>query len=401
MLTVTAPGEIQRGVPMSSGTTDRVGARGGEVELAVLATVLVHGPISRTALASLLSLSQSTMTRAVKPLLDRGLVAETSEQLEGPGRPSRPLVGAAGRERFVGIKLTGDSAFGVVTDLLANEHGDRVAPLPSAEPADVVDVIVDLVHGLADAASLTAVGVSLGGSAADGRTVDRAPFLGWRDVPLADLVEQRLGVPVIIDNDLSALTAGEHWFGVARGERDFAVVTVGAGIGLGMVREDQVVRSRDIGLGLAGHIPLDPTGPRCPLGHRGCSGAIVTIPAIETQAHLALQRPVAFDEVIRLAREGEPACTEIVDAAARGIGRLVALVANLAMVDTIVLSGDGLALLDVGDEAMRAQLAADRDPEAHDLDLRVDTSGFLRWARGASTVAIQASLPRLLGLPRD
>ncbi len=381
---------------MSNGATDTIGARGVDVELAVLTSVLVHGPISRTSLAARLSLSQSTMTRAVKPLVERGLVIETSEPLEGPGRPSRPLIGSPGPGRYIGIKLTGDEAYGVATDMLAQELASEVVVLAAHDVDSVVDVIAGLVEALQGDESALGLGVSLGGSAADGRRVDRAPFLGWRGVDLAHLVEARIGIPVVIDNDLSALTAGEHWFGVARGERDFAVVTLGAGVGLGMVREDHVVRTRDIGLGLAGHIPIDPTGPRCPMGHRGCSSGLISIPAIEAQAQIALQRPVEFGEILALAGRGEPAASEIIGAAARGLGRLVALVANLAMVDVIVLSGEGLALLDVAGDAMAEQLAADRDPEAHDLDLRYERGGFLRWARGAATVAIQASLPRLL-----
>jgi predicted NBD/HSP70 family sugar kinase len=381
------------------GGADSRAMRSGDVELAALSTILVHGPVSRTELASRLALSQSTMTRAVKPLLDRGLVHETSEPLEGPGRPSRPLVGTPGRRLYVGAKLTGDEVFAVATDMLANERGVGERPLTSHEPADVVAAIAALVRELADGGEVVGLGVALGGSAVDGRTVDRAPFLGWRSVPLAELLEAQLSVPTVVDNDLSALTAGEHWFGVARGVPNFAVVTIGAGVGLGLVRDDQVVRVRDMGLGLAGHIPLDSTGPRCPLGHRGCSSAVLAIPAMEAQARVGLQRDVEFDEVIRLAREGEPVCTEIVVAAARGLGRLVALVANLAMVEVVVLSGEGLAVLDVAESHLWSQLREDRDPEAHDLDIRIDRGGFPRWARGAATVAIQWSLRRLVDAP--
>lgn len=381
---------------MEKSARDTVRMRGGDVELAALAIILARGPVSRTELATRLSLSQSTMTRAAKPLVDRGLVEETSEQLEGPGRPSRPLVAVPGRRRYVGIKLTGDAAFAVVTDIVATEVATGRRPLESHEPAAVAKAVAELVREVAGESEVVGVGVSLGGSAVDGRTVDRAPFLGWHDVPLADMLESELGLPVIVDNDLSALTAGEHWFGLGRGVSDFAVVTIGAGVGLGLVRDDQVVRIRDMGLGLAGHIPLDPAGPRCVLGHRGCSSAILTIPSIEAQASVSLQRKIQFDEVIALAAKGDTVCVDIVDSAARGLGRLLALVANLAMVEVIVLSGEGIALLDVAGEHMRRQLTEDRDPDARELDIRIDANGFPAWARGAATVAIQSSLRGLI-----
>lgn len=375
------------------------GSYGSDMSLAALTSILMHGPVSRTELTARLGGSQPTMTRAVKPLLDRGLVLETEDQLEGPGRPSRPLVGSPGAQRFVGVKVTGDEVFAVSTDLLAQEIAHTTMALRSHDPVDVAATIAEAVHALASAEELECVGVALGGSAVDGRTVTRAPFLDWRDVPLADMLEPLVAVPVVVDNDITALTAGEHWFGVARGERDFAVVTIGAGVGLGLVRDDRVVRTHDMGLGTAGHVPLDPTGPRCFLGHRGCSTAMLTIPSIESQASVALHRDLTFDEIVALAREGEPVALDILTAAGTSLGRLIAMVANIAMVDVIVISGDGLAVRDIAEEALLTQLAAERDPEATPLDLRIDPEGFTRWARGAATVAIQWSLPRLLAAP--
>ncbi len=384
---------------MSLSGVEPAAGRGSDVEIAALSLILMHGPVSRTDLAARLSLSPSTMTRAVKPLLDRELVHETADSFEGPGRPSRPLVGTPGRRRYIGAKLTGEQVFAVATDMLANEVASTTRELASHEPRAVADAVADTVRELAGRHGLDGVGVALGGSTVDGRSIDRAPFLGWRDVPLADLLEERVDAPVIIDNDLAALTAGEHWFGLGRGLRDFAVVTIGAGIGLGLVHDDTVVRTRDVGLGPAGHIPVEPFGARCSLGHRGCASAVIAIPALEAQASVALHRPVRFEELLEWARVGDPACVDIVNTAARATGRLVALVANLAMVEVVVLSGEGLALLDVAEPQMREQLAADRDPEAHELDIRLDRGGFPLWARGAATIAIQSSLRRLLTEP--
>lgn len=384
---------------MSLSGADLAGGRGGDVEVAALSTILMHGPVSRTDLAARLSLSPSTMTRAVKPLLDRGLVHETADAVEGPGRPSRPLVGTRGSGRYIGAKLTGEEVFAVATDMLANEIAADRRELTSHDPEAVADAVADVVRNLGAGSALDGIGVSLGGSAMDGRSVDRAPFLGWRGVPLAEMLEARVAAPVVVDNDLAALTAAEHWFGLGRGLSDFAVVTIGAGTGLGLVHHDEVVRTRDLGLGPAGHIPLEPFGPRCALGHRGCAESVVTIPAMEAQARVALQRDVRFEEVLDLARAGDPACADIVRTAARATGRLIALVANLAMVEVVVLGGEGLALLDVAEPDMRAQVAADRDPEAHDLDIRIDRSGFPLWARGAATIAVQSSLRRLLQTP--
>ncbi|MEI5584349.1 MULTISPECIES: ROK family transcriptional regulator [unclassified Agromyces] len=366
--------------------------------------VLIHGPISRAELGRRLGLSPASLTRLSKPFLDRGLFVEAPDLVQGAtGRPARPLDVRPEARRFVGIKLSGDAAHAVLADLRATALAREERPLPEHDPEAVVDVIADLVRDLraaagdggAESARLAGVGVSIGGNVADQRVVTRAPFLGWRDIDLAGRLEARLGVPVDVENDVTALTTAEQWFGPARGRDAFAVVTVGAGVGYGLVMHDRVVTTRDTGLGLGGHLPLDPSGPLCMDGHRGCSTAMLSIPSICAQVGIALAREVHYDEVLELAAARHPLAASVTDAAGRALGRMMAYIANLAMVDEIVLSGEGVGLWTVAGDAALAALAADRDPEASDVLVHVDDAGFDPWARGAAAVAIQGALARL------
>lgn len=360
--------------------------------------VLIHGPISRAELGRRLGLSPASLTRLSKPLLDRGLFVERTELLQGAtGRPARPLDVRPEAARFVGVKLTGEGAFGVLTDLRANALATAVHVLPGRDVDAVVAAIGGLVDALAGHGSgeIAGVGVSVGGNVAGQRVVARAPFLEWRDVPLAELLEVRLGVPVTVENDVIALTVAEQWFGEVRGTHAFAVVTVGAGVGYGLVMHDRVVVTPDTGLGLGGHLPLDPSGPRCADGHAGCSTAMLSIPSITAQLGIALGREVTYPEVIELARDGQPVAVAVTEAAGRALGRMVGLVANLAMVDAVVLSGEGVGLWPVVEPVALAALAEDRDADASPVRLHIDDAGFDAWARGAAAVAIQASLDRL------
>lgn len=360
--------------------------------------VLIHGPISRAELGRRLGLSPASLTRLSKPFLDRGLLVEASETLQGStGRPARPLDVPVDAGRFVGMKVTGESVFGAVTDLRAGAIASVERSLDGHDVDGVVTTLAELVAELRDhgGAELGGVGVSIGGNVSAGRVVTRAPFLGWRDVALADLLEARVGLPVTVENDVTALTTAEQWFGAVRGRDAFAVVTIGAGVGYGLVMHDRVVTTIDSGLGLGGHLPLDPNGPMCPEGHRGCSSAMLSIPSITAQLGIALGREVDYDEVLHLAAEGHPLAVSITTAAGRALGRMMALIANLAMVDTIVLSGEGMALWNVVDGVALAALAEDRDPDASPVEVLVDEAGFVSWARGAAAVAIQAALGRL------
>jgi predicted NBD/HSP70 family sugar kinase len=363
-------------------------------EKALARAVLIHGPISRSALTSRLSLSPASLTRLAKPFLDRGLLVELDDSADGSvGRPVRPLDIAPGLGRFVGVKITGEALHVVTTDVRAALIDSATRPLESTAPAVVAAQLRTIIDELG-AEGLAGVGVSLGGSVR-GSAVEFAPFLGWEDVPFGSLLEEEVGVPVTLENDIVALTEAERWFGLGRGIPGFTVITIGAGIGYGLVVNGEVVHSREAGLGLGGHLPLSAHGPVCHMGHRGCAEAMLASGSIAGQISASLQRPVGYDEALALAAAGEPAAKTVVDAAADALGRFVALAANLSLQPASVLAGEGMGLFAVAEARIRAAIDADRDPRADPIELYVDDTGFTAWARGAAAVAIQAALERL------
>ena len=308
---------------------------------AVALEVLINGPISRSEIARKLDLSQGSLTRLSTPLLASGLLVEAGQ--DGPARPrSRPLDVVSGSRHFVGVKLTGTDAMAVVTDLRANIVAfDRIA-LDSTEPARVVEQIAAMAAELAEGVpSVTALGVGLGGLVEGYTMVRRAPFLDWTDVPLGPMLAAATGLPTVIENDVVALTEAEHWFGSGRGLDRFAVLTVGAGVGYGAVVNGATVLSPDSGIGLVGHWPLDESGPLCPQGHRGCAQAMLATPGIVGAIASVLGRSVGYDECLDLAAAGHPAARRVVDDAGRGLGRLIAAVANLTVPQLVILGGEG------------------------------------------------------------
>src|SRR6478752_3495302 len=185
-------------------------------EAALARAVLIHGPISRSALTRRLALSPASLTRLTKPFLDRGILVELDDVVDGSvGRPSRPLDMAPNSGRFVGVKLTGDRLYAVATDIRATVFASRESELTSNDPRAVSDSIVRAVHELG-VTEITGVGISIGGSVRAGM-VEQAAFLGWHDVDLASEISRRLAVPVIVENDLIALAEAERWFGLGRG----------------------------------------------------------------------------------------------------------------------------------------------------------------------------------------
>lgn len=354
--------------------------------------VLINGPVSRAEIARKLELSPGSLTRLAQPLIESGLVVEAGERSSGsPGRPSRLLDVIPQSRHFIGLKLTGIEILGVVTDLRARVVAQHSQELASHEPTDVVTDLVEVLNQLrTHVPDVAGVGLGIGGQVSNGRVVTSAPFLKWSNVPLARLVEDAAGLPVVVANDLVAFTEYERWFGAGRNLDRFAVLTLGAGVGYGLVAGGQVVESEDAGLGLVGHWPIDPYGPMCEAGHRGCARTVLTQVAIAGAVSDALHRDIDYSAALDLAESGNAAARAVVDNAARGLGHLIAAVANLTMPRLIILGGEGIRLAEIAKRAMLEGIGERRDPRAAPVELFTTSGDDIEWCRGAAVLAVQA-----------
>lgn len=359
---------------------------------AVALEILIHGPRSRKELAEKLGLSQGSLTRLTKPLVESGVLVENSavRRAEGRGRSLLPLDVAVASFQFAGIKLTSDTLYAVLTDLRANVIREITRTIESTEPSAVAKLVAEVVRELERVnGGLEAVGITVGGYVADSETVTDSPFLHWHHVPFRSMVSELVDCPVSFDNDVVGLTKAQHWFGMARGHADFALVTIGAGIGYGLVIHDEIVRRRREDLGSLVHYPLDPSGPVCELGHRGCAVALLSSDSIRNAISVGRGQQLTFEECLVLTEARDAVATRVVTDAARGLGRLVSAVAALTGVDRIILSGEGVQIAELGRVAMAEGIAENRDPEAPVLSPLIRPMTFVEWSRGAAVIAIQ------------
>jgi predicted NBD/HSP70 family sugar kinase len=356
--------------------------------------VLVHGPLSRTELARRLGLSAGSLTRLTKPLIESGLLVEVPEAGGSPearqGRPSQPLDVVADSRSFLGFKITEDMVYGVVTTLRSEIVARHDRPLATRDPGEVADVLGEMTAELArDHPRLAGIGIGVGGLVQDRAVVGESPFLLWRDVPLRELVEERTGLPVVVENDVAALVEAETWFGAGRGLDRFAVLTIGAGIGYGLVLGGRRVPCAEEDRGFGRHWIVNPNGPLTPDGQRGSAVSLLTIPNISYQIQAATGRDLAYEEILALAAAGESMPARVIDEAARALGALVAQIANFAMPQKILLAGEGVGLMDVAGKTVDETIRVNRHPLATPVDLETKVSDFHDWARGAAVLAIQ------------
>jgi N-acetylglucosamine repressor len=363
-------------------------------EAVVLGLVHDQGPISRTEIADLANLSPATISGIMSRLIRLGLVREQELASNSVGRPRVLVEIARDAGCAIGVKLTETQLIGVLTDLGAEAIEVRTRPLaPDRSPEAVVTELERLVAELRAAVPgrrFFGVGVGLAGAIDRKAGICRfSPYLPWRDVPLRQLLEQRVGTPVVIENDVSALTLAERWFGGGADLTDFVVVTLGRGVGLGMVLDGRLYRGGSGAGGEFGHLTMNPNGPRCDCGKTGCLEALIGEPALARQIVAIRGAGTTLDEGAALARAGDAELRAVFAAAGETLGLALSGIINVLNPTRVIVGGEGAQMLDLLLDPMRTALAANCfDGLFADLDLVVEPWGDEAWARGAAGLVL-------------
>jgi glucokinase len=295
---------------------------------------------------------------------------------------------------LAGVDVGGTKVLGVLVDpdAPAVVLDEARVPTPAGQSA-LLDAMAEVVRRLESgrvggaAGRVGAVGVGIAG------LVDRAGILrvgpnlpGLRGVRVGEELDARLGLPIRVDNDATCAAWGEHLAGAARGARDAVCVTLGTGIGAGVVADDELVRGAHGFGGEAGHMVVDPRGPLCPCGRRGCwerfaSGSGLGWLGREAAEAGRFGRGVALaggvaesvrgEHVTRAAAEGDPEALAVMRTfagwVALGLGNLVALLDC-----SLVVIGGGL--VEAGDlllEPVRAAFPAHVMAPEERADVRI------------------------------
>jgi len=278
----------------------------------------------------------------------------------------------------IGLDIGGTKISGGVIDgtgaILARGRRDT----PAQDPAAIAEEAASLIRELSRGHEIDAVGVACAGFIdRTGSTVLFAPNLAWRDEPLKTRLESVLDLPVIIENDANAAAWGEFRFGAAAEANDMVLITVGTGIGGGIVVDGVLLRGAYGVAAEIGHMRVVRGGIRCGCGNRGCweqyaSGTALVrearelvisgTPIAARLSELCAADPAALTgpDVTRAAAEGDPAAVELMADLGEWIGEGVASVAAILDPELVVLGGGvseaGSLLIDPALAAFRRQL---------------------------------------------
>ena len=300
---------------------------------------------------------------------------------------------------MIGIKLRGDGLTTVVCDLDAQVMATEETPISLiGDPAAAIQAIEEETRKALRAAAVPrskVLGVGVGlirGDRFSSGVCNFSHLLRWYDAELAQPLRRRLRLPVWVDNDMNTLAVAEKWAGEALTARDFVTLSVGRGLGLGIVIDRSLYRGATGGSGEFGHMIVDPGGPKCECGRFGCLEALVGENAMRRRVGERLGHAVTREEFIALALDGDVATIEVLESAGRKLGLAVANMITLLNPELLIICGEGT---DLGDPFLGPVITAVREQTFADLgkqvEVKVQRWGDEAWAVGAATLVLRES----------
>ena len=213
-------------------------------------------------------------------------------------------------------------------------------------PASLIGAIAsaveyELVHHALKARDIAGIGLGLPGPIDfDRGIVHFFPNIpGWKNVPLRAILEKKIRMRVAVDNDANAMALAEYSLGAAQGSRNAVCLTLGTGVGGGLILDGKLYRGSSYAAGEIGHMPLNERGPSCNCGGRGCLEAYIGNRRIMRQVRSAFGKDIPLEEVSAMAYRGNKKAVALWDSVAGHLGVALASVVNLLNPDCIVIGG--------------------------------------------------------------
>jgi predicted NBD/HSP70 family sugar kinase len=312
----------------------------------VINLLRVNGPLSRTEIANRTGLAPSALTRLVRDLLEEGIVCETGKTSSKGGRPAILVSLNKDYARTIGVKVERNRLIAASVDLTGvirarTEVGFGRVPSPD----DVIQGIVGIAKSLADGRTL-GIGISISGFVDPMTGTDLySPILDWKNVSLRDPLCDKLDLPIWIENDVNALALAERWYGAGREFKHFVCITVGEGIGSGVVIGGEIYRGAFGGAGEFGHITIDPDGPVCRCQERGCLEVYASDRFLLEEADRLGYADI--DALTAAARDGVKEASAVFDRMGRYLGFGAKNLVNLLNPEAIILGGERMTASDL------------------------------------------------------
>ncbi|AXT12535.1 xylose repressor [Bacillus velezensis] len=271
----------------------------------LLNEILKNAPISRAKLSEMTGLNKSTVSSQVNTLMKENLVFEIGQGQSSGGR--RPVMLVFNRKAgySVGIDVGVDYINGILTDLEGTIVLDQHHHLECSSPEITKDILIEMIlHFIANMPQspygLIGIGICVPGLIDKNQKIVFAPNSNWRDIDLKSFIQKKFNVPVFIENEANAGAYGEKVFGAAKNHDNMIYASIGTGIGIGVIINNDLYRGVSGFSGEMGHMTIDFNGPKCSCGNRGCWELYASEKALLTSLQTK-EKKVSTQDIIDLA----------------------------------------------------------------------------------------------------
>lgn len=363
---------------------------------AILAQLGIAGAASRTDLARLLNLSPALITQLTRDLVSDGLIRETKTLTSSGGRPATLLGLSSDAGTTIGIKVVADHLTFVEMATDGSILRSSTVDFHSAASSILEDLAAKTASFIAHSKStvILGIGVAVPGAVRDSNTgsVDSVT-LGWQGMPLGSTLSRALSLPVVVENNVNAVAVAEQLYGTGRNYQNFLLVTLGTGIGLSIFLEGGLYRGSTGAAGELGHIEVDPEGPVCTCGRKGCLEAVIGQTSLESAGHEKglISSIENIDNLAAIGRAGNTDAQKIFEAAAKHLGTAVSHLVNVFDPEAILLLGEGISQWDLWSSEFLTTLRSKSLPGALGIPIVVEDWSDVSWAQGAASLVLSAS----------
>lgn len=376
----------------------------------VINTILNYGPISRTRISEITDLGLSTVSNIVADLIKKELIYETGEEESSGGRRAI-LLEFNCNDRFVlGIKIGLDGIIIGLVNMKSKILSRHFIPSPvKSSERIVLEVLIKAIRNLIDKNSIEVekiIGCGIGVSGLVNQkegTLVFSKILAWKEIRFKELLEKEFNFPIFVDKDVNALTLAEKRFGVGKKINNFICITIGKGVGAGIVIKEDIYHGSYGGAGDFGHIIIDKDGPLCYCGKRGCLETFSSDQFIINKIKGALSNQqdtikdflkkkedlnsITVDTVLKAAQKGDIISKNIFQEVGKNLAMGIVNLISLFDPELIVVGGEGVKAGELIFPTMR-KVIRDNFPFKKEIKIVPLQPGEEGWIIGAAELVL-------------
>ncbi|SER50516.1 xylose repressor, XylR [Gracilibacillus ureilyticus] len=276
----------------------------------VLNTIKANAPVSRASIAQTTGLNKGTVSSLVSELLNEKLINESGTGESSGGRRPVMLLLNETAGFTISIDLGVNHILGVVTDLRGNIVNERTITFSNEDLEEVLKHLHQLIDELRNEVpeseyGIVGIGVGVPGVVTSDGEILLAPNLGWKKVPLKDILFERYRVPIIVENEANGGAYGEKVYGVGQMADELIYTSISIGIGVGLILDGKLYKGLRGFSGELGHMTIEKDGPDCRCGNKGCWELYASEKTLLEKARENGYKDTNIHELVTAAENGE------------------------------------------------------------------------------------------------